>query len=249
MPYRRKYPRRRPARRRFPLYKKKMGYNPRKRPSNVITSSIFRDYALTSIGNLANGAEYANTLRMKLSDFNGTLPFVELFGQYRIMKIKYEFIPVTGSKTITDDTQAPLAERPLLCTTINHVDTSEPQNIEQIMTTSGVKYTPAGRKHVRYFTPNCFENVYKSTAGGDQIARNPAYKQWISTNSVTVQHGFLQFVLGGAGDLPKDYYKYKLYQTVYVQFKNKRVNTDNTRLMYDTSGEVVSATFTQTSTV
>ena len=231
MPYKRKYPKRSKR----PFAKRKMGYNPKKRPSNVITSSTFRDYAVTSIGNLANGAMYANTLKIKLSDFNGTLPFVELFGQYRIMKIRYEFIPVTGNKSITELTEAAGAERPLLCTTINHVDTSEPQNIEQIMTTAGVRYVPAGRKHVRYFTPNCFENVHKSAAGGDQIARNPAYKQWISTNSTTVEHGFLQFVLGGAGDLPKDYYKYKLLQTVYVQFKNKRVNTDNTRLMYDPS--------------
>lgn len=229
---------------RKPFAKRKMGYNPRKRPSNVITSQVFRDYSATTFGNLAAGLEHANTLRIKLSDFNGTLPYVELFGQYRIMKIKYEFIPCTGVKAIVTDSDAPLAERPLLATTINHVDTSEPQSIEEIMTTAGVRHTVAGRRHVRYFTPNCFENVLKE---GATSARNPAYKQWISTNSVTVQHGFLQFVLGSAGDMPADYYKYRLLQTVYVQFKNKRVNTANTRLTYSAEGEAVPATVTETS--
>ena len=238
MPYKRKYPKRSKR----PYRKRKMGYNPRKRPSNVITSSVFRDWSVTHIGNLGSGLELANTLRIKLSDFNGTLPYVELFGQYRINKIKYEFIPCTGIK-MHELTDAPGAERPLLATTINHVDTSEPQSLEQIMTTAGVQYVPCGRGMTRYFTPNCFEDIYKQGAAVN--ARNPAYKQWISTNSTTVQHGFLQWVIGGAGDLPKDYYKYRVMSTVYVQFKNKRVNTDNTRKMYDSSGDVVDAVFTE----
>lgn len=241
MPYKKKYHKKRSKR---PHYKRKMGYNPRKRPSNVIMSSVFRDWSVTHIGNKANGLETANTLRIKLSDFNGTLPYVELFGQYRIMKIKYEFIPVTGNKAITETADATSAERPLLATTINHVDTSEPQSLEQIMTTAGVQYVPCGRRHVRYFTPNCFEEVYKAGITASN-ARNPAYKQWISTNSTTVEHGFLQWVIGSAGDLPADYYKFRLLATVYCQFKNKRVNTDNTRLMYDASGDVVDAVFTE----
>lgn len=238
MPYKRKYKKRSKR----PYRKKKMGYNPRKRPSNVITSSVFRDWSVTTIGNKAGGLEQANTLRVRLSDFNGTLPFVELFGQYRIMKIKYQFIPVTGNKTITEVTDATSAERPLLATTINRVDTSEPLSLEQIMTTAGVQYVPCGRAMTRYFTPNCFEEIHK---GQSASAENPAYYQWISTNSTTVEHGFLQWVIGSAGDLPANYYKFRLLQTVYVQFKNKRVNTDNTRKMYDSSGEVVDAVFTQ----
>lgn len=161
-----------------------------------------------------------------LSDMNGCAPFVNLFSQYRVRKIKYEFIPCTGSKSITDITKAVPAINPLFATAINRVATSFPQDMEQIFSMGSVKWAKAGTYHSRYFKPVTYDSVYRDLPSATN-ALNPEYDQWLSTNMANVhQHG-LSYVLGAAGDLPDGYYKYRQVVTMYVEFKNRRVNTDN----------------------
>jgi len=135
------------------------------------------------------------------------------------------------------------AIQPLFASSVNRVATSFPQSLEDIMTTSSVKYCKAGQKHSRSFKPCTFDSVYRTLPSATN-ALNPEYDQWISTNYANVAHHGLSMVMGIAGDLEQDYYKYRVVTTIYCQFKNRRVNTNGFYRMYDESGNVVSATLT-----
>lgn len=231
MPYRRKYKKapRRGRGRRMPMYRSLVP-NRFKRHRNQITSAVFRNWEATTIGNVlgapGTGSPVASHLAYALSDMNGCACYLQLFAQYRVRKIKYEFIPITGSKAITDSTKTAGAICPLFTTAINRVSTSFPQDEEQIFSMMSAQWAKAGTKHTRYFKPVCFDSVYRALPAGTN-ALNPEYDQWLSTNMSNVaQHG-LSYVMGSAGDLPTDYYKYRIIVTMYCEFKNRRVNVDN----------------------
>lgn len=239
-----RYFRRRPGR--YPTYRTKglKRYAPRRRygmrkykgrraPQNRVVSTIFRSYNF--VADIENnvistvGQAVANHIAPSLSDMPGCAPWINLFAQYRINKLKIQFIPMVGKLTETADitsTTEIKGERPLFATTINRVSTSFPQDLEQIMTTGSVKYHPAGRYHQRYYTPSCFETIYRPGITATE-ALSPAFKQWISTNMINVPHHGLSYVMGAANNIPTGLYKYKVIVTMYCQFKNKRVNTDN----------------------
>jgi len=225
-------------------YKRRRGHyrplkpNRYKRPSNQITRAKFVNWEAATIGNLAGagvGVPSAGHLAKALSDLNGCAPYIQLFSQYRVRKIKYQFIPITGAKAITDSSKAPQAICSQLCTSINRVATSFPQDMEQIFTMGSKQWTSLGRYHARYFKPCTYDAVFRAFPAGSN-ALNPEYDQWISTNYANVaQHG-LSYVIGACGDLPANYYKYRVITTMYCEFKNRRVNTDNLTGIINISG-------------
>lgn len=242
MPYRRSY--RRPIRKRRYTRKRKSYYRPMvanrfKKKRNQVTNAVFRNWENATIQNTAGagtGVPTAGHLARALSDMNGCSPYINLFSQYRVRKVKYQFIPLTGEKAITDSSKAVTAIRPMFATAINRVASSFPQDGEQIMTMMSGKWTSAGRYHERYFKPVTFDSVYRAFPSGSN-AFNPEYDQWISTNMANVsQHG-LSYVMESAGDLPTGYYKYRVITTMYCQFKNRRVNTDNVASQYTEQSE------------
>lgn len=242
-------PRRRNYRKRKRTYKRRLKPNYKKKPSNQITSAVFRNWETGIISNLHNGTSgvaRAGHLGRALSDMNGCVSYLNMFSQYRVRKIKYQFIPSTGEKAVTDPSKATTQIRPLFTTAINRVSTSFPQDSEQIFTMMSARWTKAGTYHQRYFKPVTFDQVFRDPNTGEtNPALNPSYDQWLSTNMPnTAQHG-LSYVLGAAGDLPTGYFKYRLVTTMYVEFKNRRVNTDNTTIKtLDSNGNLVDGTVT-----
>ena len=212
--------RRRP--RKLPLYRMM------RRPRNQITSAVFR-YVMPIIENKVIstvGQANADHIAPALTDMPGSLCYKNLFAQFRVCKIKVEFIPTVSRNMVsTDATTANTYERPLFATSINRVATSFPQDLEQIMTTSSVKYTPCGNKLTRYYTPVTFDTIFNGTFSTEGL--NPEYKQWVSTNYATVAHHGCSWVIQAASNLPQGMYKYTPVVTMYAQFKNRRVNTSN----------------------
>jgi hypothetical protein len=215
-------------------YKRKYVPNRYKRPNNKITQAVFRYYDNTTIENKVdssnNGVAVAGHVAHSLSDCLGSSPYINLFAQYRVNRVKIQFIPETGNRMTlsqTSATTALAAGRPLFCSVPNKVATSFPQDMEQALSTSSCKYHPMGRYHSRMFTPVTFDQVYRSESSS-QPAFNPEYKQWISTNMPNIaQHGLSWVISASDGHIPSGFYKYRIITTMYCQFKNRRVNTEN----------------------
>lgn len=161
----------------------------------------------------------------------GTLPniqsYLRLYRQYRINKVKIEFLPAVTNKVVEEVTAVPGTTvdnvRPLFATALNRTDTDHPLNISQIMSQPSAKYVQAGRYHMRYFTPNTFDSVYRPSVAN---ALNPEYKQWIRTNDsgITgdVEHQGLDWVMQGAPGFGDGMFKYRVIITAYVQFKGMK---------------------------
>lgn len=229
MPYRKRTNAKKRAPRRYNHNRRRpLRSNRYKAHRNQITSAVFRTWSPSIIQNLNNTTpqENPNHLAYALTDMNGSLCYVQLFAQYRVRKLRYDFIPITGEKAITESSEATAAYRPLFATAVNRVSSSFPQDMAQIFSMMSCKWTKAGTYHTRYFKPSTFDSVYRAGLATTN-ALNPEYDQWISTDMANVaQHG-LSYVLGQAGDLPTGYYKYRVICTAYCEFKNRRVNTAN----------------------
>lgn len=121
------------AARKAPRYGKKrhvMKRRPRRTlPRNQITSAVFR-FAMPIIENKVNagsGDANADHIAPSVSDMPGSNPYKELFAQYRVCKIKVEFIPQVSRNVITgDNTTENDFERPMFATSINRLATSFP---------------------------------------------------------------------------------------------------------------------------
>eukprot|EP01047_Picozoa_sp_COSAG01_P072695 COSAG01_NODE_11630_length_1892_cov_7.590630_2_plen_292_part_00 len=223
--YKKKTYRKRPYRRRYLTTTRRST-----KPRNQITSAIFRYADPTLIENKVNstvGEPNAGHIAPAVTDMPGSLPYKNLFSQFRVCKVKIEFIPVqrinlvaqiSGNTTMNEQT-------PMFATHINRVATSFPQDYEEIMSTSGVKYCAANKKCVRYFTPVTFDTIFVGSFSTEGLA--PEYKQWISTNYFNVAHHGCSYVMSAASNIPEGTYKYQKVITMYCQFKNRRVNTDN----------------------
>jgi len=229
MPYRRSYrprARARPRRYRKRTYKRRM-YR-RKLPRNQITSAMFR-FVMPIIQNSVNstvGTAVAGHIAPAFSDMPGSTCYKALFAQYRVNKIKVEFIPqVSRVVTTVGSSDEVSYERPMFATSVNRVATSFPQDFEEIMSTSSVRYTQCGKYMRRYITPCTFDTIFNGSFSTEGL--NPEYKQWISTNYAGVAHHGVSYVISAASHLPDGMYKYMPVVTMYAQFKNRRVNTDN----------------------
>lgn len=234
MPYRRSYRRRaNPPTRRFRRRAMRKSRIPRPMmrrimPRNQVTSAVFR-YVMPNIENLVTstvGTAVAGHIAPALTDMPGSLCYKNLFAQYRVCKVKVEFVPQVSRNVInTDNSTTNSFERPMFATSINRVATSFPQNFEEIMSTGSVKYGPCGRPYQRYFTPCTFDTIFNGSFSTEGL--NPEFKQWISTNYASVANHGVSYVISAADNLPTGLYKYMPIVTMYAQFKNRRVNTDN----------------------
>lgn len=235
MPYMRKYPYRRKYRKRTTYRRKYLTNTKRKtKPRNQITSAIFRYFEPTLIENKTVstvGQAVSGHIAPAVTDMPGSLAYKNLFAQFRVCKIKVEFIPVQKNPVVaqiegtTGMVPTINEETPMFAHHVNRVATSFPQDFEEIMSTSGVKYCTANRKCVRYYTPVTFDTIFVGSFSTEGL--QPEYKQWISTNYFNVAHHGLSYVMSAASNIPTGTYKYQVIITMYCQFKNRRVYTDN----------------------
>lgn len=200
--------------------------NARFRAENVLSSEIY-NAAISGVGQSLSGH-----IAPSLSDFPGMIAYKNLFAQFRIKKIRVQFFPmvgrlvqsladsITGNPTLTN-------QKPFFYTSVNRVSTSFPQDPEQILTTSSVKYGPMGRYYERYYSPTVFMELYRQQTI-TSAALSPAFNKWVSTNYADIAYHGLSWVVGPADGIPAQMYKYKTLITIYAQFKNRRVYTDNT---------------------
>ncbi len=173
---------------------------------------------------ISNTTDQTNHLSFDLGDYPGTGPYQNLYHQYRIKKVKIEFIPcnVQSRYNLSDPTNPNAEFTPSLYTAINRTSTAFATTVGAIMSMNSCKYTLAGRYHKRYFTPSSLDQVYESSV---TTAYAPEYQQWLSTDDPRVPHFGLDYVLAGTTS-EAGAFKFRVVTTVWVEYKNRKPNTD-----------------------
>lgn len=194
----------------------------RAKPRNRYHTVVHRRDTITAALSSA-GTDQAENLRFALNSFPGTGPFQSLYHQYRILKVKVEYIPVnTQAKFELDGVTPANAFTPSLYTAINRTASAFPGTVTDFMSMNSVQYTLAGKYHKRYFTPCTLDAVYNSALA---TGYNPEYKQWISMGYPSAPHFGLDVLLAGTSSQLGSF-KYRRVETVWVQYKNRKPNTD-----------------------
>lgn len=213
-------------RRRLPLYRA-----PRKKLRNKIHFAQFRiqdDQTAADIFNnvvASNPVVNSNHFGYTLDMFPHSSCFVRMYNQYRISKIKVQFIPVNSRARITDAQVGADSNVPTFSAFVNRTTTTYPTNLAQILSVPGAKQVNAGRYMQLYFTPVTFDSVYRALPATTN-ALNPEYNQWIRTSESNVTHHGISWVMSEAGsNWAREAFRYRVVTTIYAQFKGLKVDT------------------------
>ena len=217
---------RRTANRRRPLYRA-----PRKKLRNKLHYAQFRiqdDQAAADIFNnvIANNPVVnSNHFAYTLDQFPHSNCFVRMYNQYRISKIKVQFIPVNSRAQITDAQVGADSNVPTFAAFVNRTATTFPTNLAQILSVPGAKQVNAGRFVQLYFSPVTYDSVYRALPATTN-ALNPEYNQWIRTSESNVKHHGISWVMSEAGsNWAREAFRYRVVTTIYAQFKGQKVDT------------------------
>jgi len=147
-----------------------------------------------------------------------------MYNQYRISKVKVEFIPVNTRAQIDGASVGANSNVPTFGCYVNRTSTNYPTNLNQILSVPGAKQTNAGRYVKQYFSPVTFDSVYRAGLTATN-ALNPEYNQWIRTVESDVKHHGVSWVMSQAGsEWQSEAFRYRVLVTIYAQFKGIKVD-------------------------
>jgi len=204
------------------------------KPRNRIHYASFRiqdDQAAADIFNKVdngNPTELYNHFAYNLDMFPHSNCFVRMYNQYRISKIKVEFIPV-NTRSRESSSVGPNSNVPTFSAFVNRTSTTYPENLAQVLSVPGAKQVNAGRYMKLYFSPVTFDSVYRPITVVPPVstnALNPEYGQWIRTAESNVFHHGVSWVMSQAGsNWAQEAFRYRVVTTIYAQFKGLKVDT------------------------
>lgn len=155
--------------------------------------------SFTSTVNIQKSANTTGCFAFTLSQLPDYSEFTNLFDQYKVNGLKYEFIPRFNS---IDQTAATGGE---FYSAIDRTDNDAPTTLNQMLEYQSIRKTPLTRKHVRYFKPGVPTAIYPTVddpVSGSvfPIAAAVKLSPWISTdasnsgsNSTQIEHLGLKF--------------------------------------------------------
>lgn len=219
----------RPARRMARLPRVRPRYQ---KPRNTIHYATFRIQDPTAEANVYNSVDSAGTpesvfnhIAWSLDQFPQASCFVRMYNQYRISKIKVEFIPVNTRAQIGGANVGVNSNVPTFGCYVNRTSTNFPTTLNQILSVPGAKQINAGRYVKQYFSPVTFDSVYRAGALATN-ALNPEYNQWIRTVEADVKHHGVSWVMSQAGSAwASQAFRYRTVVTIYAQFKGIKVDS------------------------
>ena len=230
MAYRKKrgIPKRRPARRR-PAYRRRRRIP---RPMrNWIHQGVFRiqdsQTAAEIFNQVVSGSPVTSYghISWQLDMFPQHGCYTRMYNQYKINKIKVEFIPVNTRAQITDGNVGADSNVPTFGCFVNRTSTSFPVNLNQVLSVPGAKQVNCGRYVTQYFSPVTYDSVYRPLPATSN-ALNPEYGQWLRTSEANVPHHGVSWVVSQAGsNWAEKSFQYRLVVTIYCQFKGLKVDT------------------------
>lgn len=213
-------------------YRKKRygGYNPFKKIRNRIHFAQFRiqdEQVSADIYNqvtASNPVTNYNHMSWALDQFPQHGCYTRMYNQYKISKIKVEFIPINTRVQLTSGIGAN-SNVPTFSTFINRTSTTYPVNLNQVLSVPGAKQVNCGRYMTQYFTPVTFDTVYRPLPATTN-ALNPEYNQWLRTSETDVRHHGVSWVVSESGsEWAERAFAYRVVVTIYAQFKGIKADT------------------------
>lgn len=142
----------------------------------------------------------------------GYTEFQALYDQYKILRVKMEFIP-----KVTAPELGSAAHASNFWTIIDYDDQASPVSLDELMQRSGLKRTKCTSKQTRILRPMVAKPIYKD---GLTNAYGPG-RAWIDAGNPDVPHYGLKWVLEKA-DVAASMMSYDCQVTYWVAFKNVR---------------------------
>lgn len=165
----------------------------------------------------------SNHIAINLDMFPHSASFKRLYQQYKICKLKLEFVPVnTRGRILTPGSDSNI---PTFTTLINRTSASFPGTLNQALSVPYAKQTNAGKYHTHYFTPVTYDSVYRALPNTSN-ALNPEYAQYLSVEYSNVNHHGISWVMSESGNAwNTQAFEYRTVVTAYVAFKGIKVDT------------------------
>jgi len=179
MAYRRTRSRRAP-RRRVRLYRRKTITRRRMNTRRKSNQHFFKRSFTSSITILKSGNTSGCNV-FTLNQLPNYTEFSNLFDQYRVNGVKYEFIPRFNS---IDQAAATGGE---FYTAIDRTDNDAPASLNDMLEYQSLRKTPLTRRHVRYYKPGVPTAVYMSVDDPNNsvaaLSSAPKLSPWLSTDA------------------------------------------------------------------
>lgn len=171
------------------------------------------------------GAPIINTnhIAVNLDQFPQATSFKRIYGQYKISKVKVEFIPIHQRDVNTGPTTG--RNVPTFVTYCNRVSDTFPGSLQQALSVPYAKQSNAGKYHKHYFSPCTFDNVFRPGMT-TSAALQPEYNQWFPTAYSDVNHHGITWLMSQAGSAwPRGSFEYRVVLTIYTKFKARKPDT------------------------
>lgn len=156
--------------------------------------------------------------------------FTNLFDQYRINMIKYQWIPDRNVNTMgTSDISTPLITTveqpiPLIYTFIDYDDITVPASIDEFTERQNMRTARFNKVHKRIWKPTVLVPTYRT---GVTFGYSPKRKQWIDCANPDVPHYGLKWCFYNPANSDATHLRgialsFRVMATYYLQFRNVR---------------------------
>lgn len=183
--------------------------------------TVLYDVSTTATASTFTG----NALGIGLSELPNYTEFTALYDQFRINKIKWEFVPVVKNNIETvywnTTTLIPVTSYvnpPETWTYLDYDDGSTPTESEALQSQT-LRKTPGGRKAKRIFRPAVLFMAYETVS---TTAYSPQWKKWIDCGDNTTPHYGLKYGWYNSDPSNNQDVKGSMYVTYYFSCRGVR---------------------------
>lgn len=214
-------------------------YRKRSRLSSAsVFHAKFRTQLSATVHNIVSGLGVPQDAYAEITFSADQAPHIQsyarIFNQYKIRKIKIEFIPTHNRDVAEQRTQPPApgvqvvqdTNAPTFVTWVRRAGDSVqfPQSLNQALSISYAKQTNAGKAHKHVFVPSVLSETYRAPPALAN-AYTPVKARWIALSNTDVPHyGIRYFMSQGGQSVPDSAYEYRIVQTMYMSFRGRKAD-------------------------
>lgn len=190
----------------------------RRRPRS---NGVYAKFVLEGSSTITGGTPVSTANAISLTDMSSSggttsvTSYANLYQQYRIRKLKWNFYPRGVANTITWADDAPHGGTAV--TAIDYDDTTPPTNFQQLARSAKARVHTLNRPFTRYFTPTVRTSVGVDTAA-TVSSSGIKFSPWLRTNALGIEHYGLKTYFRAPGAIETKYHMDYLV-TAYVQFR------------------------------
>lgn len=179
---------------------------------------------------LASNAYSFNSQVFEIDNLPDYGDFTNLFDQYRINMIKYQWIPNRNVNVFaTSDLSTPLVTQydqpiPIIYSFIDYDDSAVPASIDEFTERQNLRTARFNRPHKRVWKPTVLVPTYRT---GVNFGYSPKRKQWIDCANPDVPHYGLKWAFYNPSETDATHNRgialsFRVMATYYLQFRNVR---------------------------